>query len=242
MKIVSTYSHKDGQTFITQARAREFDEVRQAIEQCDAVACLCKISDERTKPPLLFSPVAMNMGIKTFLHPLGWTETNHGSKKGFREPRIKLGSREFREMDGIKNKVGLEIQFGKYAFMGYDIFTKMPIYAKRGLIDCGIEVVVMHSMLGDMSTGVSSFEQIVLDMENRGVADLDLPTVVVGIAPTDAEMAACQQKRLRFKTDRDKMLASGEVSRGFKGSKPGPKGSDFNYVDEGDPAESGEET
>ena len=85
------------------------------------------------------------------------------------------GEKGFREMDGIKNKVGLEIQFGKYAFMAYDIFSKMPIFHKRGLIDCGIELVLSHNMIKDFSTGVGSFNQIVvLDMKERGVADLDI--------------------------------------------------------------------
>jgi hypothetical protein len=51
----------------------------------------------------------------------------------------------FRAMDGVKDGVGLEIQSGKYAFMGYDILSKMPIFAARGTIDCGIEVVPMKS-------------------------------------------------------------------------------------------------
>jgi hypothetical protein len=92
-------------------------------------------------------------------------------------------------MDGLKNRVGLEIQFGKYAFMGYDIFSKMPIFAKNNLIDCGIEVVAMPSLLKYMSTGVSSFNQIVMDMEARGVADIDIPTLIVGVDCTDEEWA-----------------------------------------------------
>ncbi len=64
--------------------------------------------------------------------------------------------------------------------MGYDIFSKMPNFAKRGLIECGIEVVVTKEMIPDMSTGVSAFDQIVADMKERGVADLDLPALYGG--------------------------------------------------------------
>lgn len=98
-------------------------------------------------------------------------------------------------MDGVKNGVGLEIQFGKYAFMGYDILSK-PIFAAKGMIDCGIEVVSMKSLstgkLSEtvlveeatgyrMSTGVSFFEQIKADLEARGAADLDIPVLILGI-------------------------------------------------------------
>jgi len=233
MEVQRTYSHKGGECALQTHHAQELNEVYAAVESCDAVWCLRKITKESTKHPLLFSPPAMNLMLKRNLHPLGWTEPARTSRKGFREPRITFGRGRFREMDGIKNKVGLEIQFGKYAFMGYDVFSKMPIFAKRGLIECGIELVAMHSVVKEMSSGVSFFDQIVLDMENRGEADLDIPTVVIGIGLTQAEVLACERKRERFLTHRDEMLAAGEVSLGNKGASPGPKGRKFEY-EEGD--------
>ena len=83
----------------------------------------------------------------------------------------------------MKNKVAVEVQFGKYAFMAYDMFSKMPIFYKQGLIDCGVEIVPMQTMMKEMSTGVSSYQQILCDFDLRGVADIDIPTVVIGIEP-----------------------------------------------------------
>jgi hypothetical protein len=240
MKVVEVYSHKGGEAFIKQRHQAELDQVIAAIDAADAVWCLQKISKEKTKPPLIFHPESLNFVIKKFLSPLGWTEPAPQSKKGFKEPRINLGHREFREMDGIKNKVGLEIQFGKYAFMGYDIFSKMPIFAKLGKIECGIEVVAMPDVVRQMSTGVSSFNQIVMDMGARGVADIDIPTLIIGIGLTDAEEEACKRKRLRFAVERDKMIAAGEVSPGRKGASPGPKGAEGLFADsEEDESEEG---
>ncbi len=80
--------------------------------------------------------------------------------------------------------------------MGYDILSKMSIFAIRGKIDCGIEIVPMKSLstgkLAEtivieqqtgyrMSTGVSYFEQIKADLETRGTADLNVPVLVLGI-------------------------------------------------------------
>ena len=127
------------------------------------------------------------------------------------------GGAEFREMDGIKNRVGLEVQFGKYAFMGYDIFSKMPIFAKRGLIDCGIELVVMPSIIKNMSTGVSSFAQIVMDMKARGVADIDIPTLVLGFECTPSEWVEVERIRKLHKDGKEIAL------RQMKGNRPGPK-------------------
>jgi hypothetical protein len=232
MEIKSTYSHKGGEEFIKQNHPAALQDVVEAIAACDAVWCLRKITKEGTKNPLLFAPIAFNLCMKQFLSPRGWTEKQPGSKKGFKEPRISFGQGQFREMDGIKDKVGLEIQFGKYAFMGYDVFSKMPMFAKRGLIECGIEVVAMPEVVKEMSTGVSSFNQIVLDMKYRGVADLDLPTLIIGIGLTAAEKEGCDQKRARFLTHREQMIEAGEVSKGNKGSSPGPKGAELDYDEE----------
>ena len=121
------------------------------------------------------------------------------------------------EMDGIKNKVGLEIQFGKYAFMAYDIFSKMPIFHKRGLIDCGIELVLSHNMIKDVSTGIGSFKQIARDMRERGVADLDIPTLVIGIECTNKEWSLVSELREKFKTNKNIKRVN------LKGNRPGPK-------------------
>lgn len=224
MQIAEMYSHKDGEKFILEHHAAEFAEIKNAIARIDAIAALCKKSDEKTKENLLFSPVALNEYLKNYLCSLGWTEKAPGTGKGFREPRISMGDGgEFREMDGIKNKVGLEIQFGKYAFMAYDILSKMPIFAKRGLIECGIELVAMPSIVKNMSTGVSSFNQIVAELKERGHANLDIPTLIIGIDCNASEWLKVAEKRKKYELNPESMHLNGEVKGARKGSKPGPK-------------------
>ena len=223
MLIREIYSHKDGEKFINSNHPNEFKEIVNAVSSISAVDALCMKTAEKTKEALLFSPIALNEYLKMYLHHLGWTEKAPDSGKGFKEPKIYLGDKEFREMDGIKNKVGLEIQFGKYAFMVYDIFSKMPIFAKRGLIDCGIELVAMPSIVKNMSSGVSSFNQIVMDMKERGVADLDIPTIIIGIDCDDKEWELVKDKRERYLKNPQALINAGEVRTGFKGAKPGPK-------------------
>ena len=85
-------------------------------------------------------------------------------------------------MDFLKNRVGVEVQFGKYAFMAYNVCAKMTIFQNLDFIDVGIEIVPLKQLADEMSTGVSYFEQIVWDLEQRGVADIDIPVLVMGIA------------------------------------------------------------
>jgi len=204
MRIVARYSHKGGAEFLAANHPSELHEVLNVLSHVDASVALTKKSREKTMmEQLLYSPVALNRAIKSLLYPLGWATL--GGKGKYSEPRVSLittvdevGSEHkgFRAMDGIKNGVGLEIQFGKYAFMGYDILSKMPIFAIRGKIDSGIEIVPMKSLSTGrlakaivveqqtgyrMSTGVSYFEQIKADLETRGAADLDVPVLVLGI-------------------------------------------------------------
>lgn len=217
MIIKDVYSHNDGEKYINDNHKSEYDEIVLAVNSIDISKVLSKVTYEKTKEPLLFSPIELNNQLKHYLSNLNWTEKND-SKKGFVEPRISFdGEKGFREMDGIKNKVGLEIQFGKYAFMAYDIFSKMPIFHKRGLIDCGIELVLSHNMIKDFSTGVGSFNQIVLDMKERGVADLDLPTLVIGIECNEDDWSLVKDLRKKFKSNKNIKKVN------LKGNKPGPK-------------------
>lgn len=100
---------------------------------------------------------------------------------GYEAPRISKGA--FREIDFIKNKLGVEVQFGKYSFMVYNVCAKMTIFHNLGFIDVGIEIVPVKELAEDMSSGVSYFEQFVWDLEQRGVSDIDIPVLILGVAP-----------------------------------------------------------
>ncbi|MFZ4791101.1 MAG: BglII/BstYI family type II restriction endonuclease [Candidatus Competibacteraceae bacterium] len=85
-------------------------------------------------------------------------------------------------MDFVKNRVGVEVQFGKYAFMVYNVCAKMTIFNKLGVIDVGIEIVPVKDFAAEMSSGVSYFEQFVWDLEQRGVCNIDIPVLILGVA------------------------------------------------------------
>ena len=84
-------------------------------------------------------------------------------------------------MDFVKQKLGVEVQFGKYSFMVYNVAAKMTIFKNMGYIDTGIEIVPVKALADEMSSGVSYFEQFVWDLETRGTADIDIPVMIIGI-------------------------------------------------------------
>ena len=67
--------------------------------------------------------------------------------------------------------------------MVYNVCAKMTIFHRLGHIDVGIEVVPLKELALQMSSGVSYFEQFVWDLEQRGVSDIDIPVLILGIVP-----------------------------------------------------------
>jgi hypothetical protein len=70
----------------------------------------------------------------------------------------------YKQVDFTKGKVLVEVQFGKYAFMFYDMAKFQYFYNERKA-DLGIEIVPCHALHKEMSTGVSYGEQLIHDIE-----------------------------------------------------------------------------
>jgi len=84
-------------------------------------------------------------------------------------------------MDFVKDSLGIEVQFGKYSFMVYNVAAKMTIFKNLGVIEAGVEIVPVKELALQMSSGVSYFEQFTWDLEKRGVSNIDTPVLILGI-------------------------------------------------------------
>jgi hypothetical protein len=189
MKIVGVYSFNGGLEAVKQKYTQEFNEVQQILASIEAEVHKTKTSAEKTmRDRVLFSPRSLNRAISDCFLAKQWEKkrvfcdypTKYYSE-GY-EP-LHLSRRAFREMDFIKNKLGVEVQFGKYSFMVYNVCAKMTIFRNMGFIDVGIEIVPVKELAEEMSSGVSYFEQFVWDLEQRGVSDIDIPVLILGVAP-----------------------------------------------------------
>lgn len=180
MEIIAEYSHKDGKKFLEKHHPKELQEIKEVISLVDASPCKTKESEEKTMMgKMLYSPKRLNKRFKKMFEERGWNPAKIRVKTAI--PELGETHKGTREMDMVKNKVGVEVQFGKYAFMVYNVSAKMTIFAKQGLIDSGVEIVAMREMTKEMSTGVSYFEQMKTDLEMRGIADIDIPVLILGI-------------------------------------------------------------
>jgi len=143
MKIAGIYSFKNGEKIVRGKYGALLKEVEQIISGVDASICKTKKSKEKTMPgQKLFSPVKLNREFKKMFSPLGWNSVrvkcNYPTQfytKGYAPKELRKGA--FREMDFVKQKLGVEVQFGKYAFMVYNVAAKMTIFSNLGHIDTG---------------------------------------------------------------------------------------------------------
>lgn len=180
MEIIAEFSFNNGKEFIEENHTPELQEIREIIYSVDASNFKTKVSKEKTMPGrLLYSPIELNREFKRLLEFRGWSPFRLDVKTIV--PETGKEHKGYREMDCVKNKLGVEIQFGKYAFMVYNVSAKMTIFGNQGIIDAGIEVVPIKKLADDMSSGVSHYEQMKTDLEYRGVSDIDLPVLIIGI-------------------------------------------------------------
>jgi hypothetical protein len=210
VRMAGVYSFNQGKEVIAKQHRSQLDEVLQVIESVDAECCKTKVSKEKTmRDRVLYSPPSLNEAFKEQFAARGWI--NHKviaeySKDyyvpGYTPPaRSGRESPPFRDMAFVKDKLGIEVQFGKYSFIVYNVCAKMTIFAKLGVIDCGIEIVPVKTFAEEMSTGVSYFEQFVWDLEHRGVSDIDIPVLIFGIdtdglKPEDLKIVEARQPYL----------------------------------------------
>ncbi len=201
MRIAETYSHLNGMEFLMVHQPDLWREVQDVVAAVDASACKTKVSQEkRTNGKVLFSPVEMNATFKDLLQGKGWRESrvSYWVTKNERLIRKTMAldpheqKREievsgetpifsYNQTDFVKNRVALEVQFGKYSFVAYDLFVKHLAFYIRDQIDVGIEVLPMKSLQNEMSSGVPYFEGELYNVIRQGRGVPAVPLILLGI-------------------------------------------------------------
>lgn len=187
MIIAGIYSFKQGREIIEDKYKAELQEVLEVIAGVESSLHKNKVSEEKTMTGrMLYNPRSLNAAFKEGFSSRNWIshrvlcEYPTEFYTADYQPTTRFAG-AFREIDFVKNRVGVEVQFGKYAFMVYNVCAKMTIFHNLGYIDVGIEIVPIKDFADEMSTGVSYFEQFVWDLQQRGVSDIDIPVLILGI-------------------------------------------------------------
>lgn len=123
-----------------------------------------KISKEKTKKgKALYSPKDMNKQFREHFFGLDFSELRDSYTISIPNHDTEIKG-AYKQVDFVKEKVLVEVQFGKYAFMFYDM-AKFQFFFNENKADVGIEIVPCHGLHKEMSSGVSYGEQLVYDIE-----------------------------------------------------------------------------
>lgn len=201
MKIAQTYSHLNGLEFLLVHQPELWKEVTHVIGRVDAEKCKTKISKEkRMKGRALYSPKDMNASFKSLLAAKKWEESRVSywvtkDEKLIRKTLTMSAQEQKKEIeaagytpissynqtDFVKNRVAIEVQFGKYAFVAYDLFVKHLAFYVGDKIDVGIEILPMKSLQSQMSSGVAYYEGEFYNVVRQGRGVPAVPLVIIGV-------------------------------------------------------------
>lgn len=204
MKITQKYSHLNGEEYLIVNHKKLHKEIIETIESIDASKLMTKESKEKTmKGKMLYSPKDLNKAFSAKFNSLGWNESRYkyyvttdqkllpelialtyNNQKDFLISKgIKNPIQSYKQTDFVKDQVAVEVQFGKYAFVAFDLFVKHMLFYSGGVINLGIEVLPTKKMQSQMSSGVPYYEGEVYNVLRHGRNNPPVPLLILGIEP-----------------------------------------------------------
>lgn len=203
MKIATRYSHLNGLEYLQVHKRKLLTEIETVIKRADASVCRTKISKEvRTKDKLLYSPIAMNSAMRNGFKRHNWHEsrtsywvtsdaklirkTMHLTPEQQKKEIEAAGMKpifSWNQTDFVKDRIAVEVQFGKYAFVAYDLFVKHMAFFVGDVIDVGIEILPMKALQQHMSSGVAYYESELYNLIREGRGVPAVPLVLFGVIP-----------------------------------------------------------
>jgi len=203
MKIGAMYSHLNGFEWIQYHQKDMWSEINKVIKGVDANKFRTKVSKEKTmKGKILLSPTDINKKMKEDFEKLGWFEsrTNYWVTDDYKlitsimhlkdteqkrqiEAEGKTPIRSYNQTDFVKNRIAVEVQFGKYSFIAYDLFVKHLAFYVGDTIEVGVEILPMKKMQAGMSSGPGYYEGALYDLARQGRGVPAVPLVLIGIEP-----------------------------------------------------------
>lgn len=202
MNIAQKYSHLNGEEYLIVHHKKLYQEIVSVIEGVRADEYMTKKSEEKTmNGRMLYSPIDLNEEFKTQFNKKGWRETRYQyfvttdptlmgelivlpyekqkdflAKKGVQDPIA-----SYKQTDFVKNQIAIEVQFGKYAFVAFDLFVKHLLFYSGGVINLGIEILPTKKMQSHMSSGVAYYEGEVYNVLRHGRNNPQVPLLILGI-------------------------------------------------------------
>lgn len=203
MKIANIYSHLNGEEFLLVRKPNLYQEIKDAITALDANLFTKASSDKTKKGFKLYDQKLINKEFERLLNPKGWNEkkvqyfvtgnldvekqiVNINDKVQQKAEIINAGCTPLitnNQVDFVKDRVAIEVQFGKYFSIAYDLHVKHTFFYLRDEIDVGIEIIPTRNFMRKMDTGIGWFENEVANVIREGRSNPTVPIVIIGIEP-----------------------------------------------------------
>lgn len=204
MNIAQKYSHLNGEEYLIVHHNDLYLEIKEVISSIDANSFRTKISKEKNKiGSTLLSPTDLNSAFSSAFNKLGWKESRYSyyitldrelmeksvlmPAKEQKDFLIKNGDTKpifsYNQTDFVKDKIAVEVQFGKYSFVAFDLFVKHMLFYSGGKINLGIEILPTKIMQTQMSSGVAYYEGEVYNVLRQGRNSPPVPLLILGIEP-----------------------------------------------------------
>jgi hypothetical protein len=203
MRVAKKHSHLNGEEWLLVHEKDIYQQILDVIQEIDAEKCRTKISKEKgMMGRALYSPIDLNKEFDNRFSKLGWSSTrytyyvahnfeqmeamSHMSLEQQKQYLLDNGAEpilSYNQTDHVKRNVAIEVQFGKYAFVAYDLFVKhLAFYAGR-IIDVGIEILPTKAMQKEMSSGIAYYEGELHNVLRHGRTNPPVPLVIIGVEP-----------------------------------------------------------
>lgn len=202
MRVVEYYSHMNGLEYLLVHKPHLWQEIQAVIAGVNAAAHRVKVSKEKTMAgKLLYSPKHLNIAFNDDFSKAGWKAEvarywvtddiqlirktlamSAKEQKAEIEAAGKKPILSYNQTDFVKDRVAVEVQFGKYSFVAYDLFVKHMAFYVGNAIDVGVEILPMKEMQAQMSSGPGYYEGELYNVIRQGRGVPAVPLVIVGVA------------------------------------------------------------
>lgn len=203
MKVAKKHSHLNGEEWLIVHQKACYQEILDVIASIDAEECRTKISKEKgRKGDALYSPRVMNAEFEERFGQLGWTSNRYSyyiahnleqleamafmdlaAQREYLEQRNADVIYSYNQIDHVKNSIAVEVQFGKYSFVAYDIFVKHLAFYTGRVTNVGVEILPTKAMQQEMSSGIAYYEGELHNILRHGRGSPSVPLVIIGIEP-----------------------------------------------------------
>lgn len=201
MKIAEIHSHLNGYEYLQVHKPYLIREIINVVNSIDAESYRTKKSKEKKRRGnMLYSPTDINKAFREEFKKVAWNEYRNSyyltadadlayktmaletlEQKKIIEAAGKKAFLSYNQTDFLKERIAIEVQFGKYAFVAYDLFVKHMAFYIANDIDVGIEIIPTKKMCRDMSSGIAYYEGEVYNVYRQGRNTPAVPLVIIGI-------------------------------------------------------------